>query len=51
MDKKDQEKTAFFTGQGLYYYKAMPFCLKNTRGPCHYLEMIHTVYGIFGVVD
>ena len=29
MNKKDQEKTAFVTSQGLYYYKVMPFGLKN----------------------
>ena len=29
MDEEDQEKTAFITSQGLYYYKVMPFELKN----------------------
>ena len=29
-DEEDQEKTAFITSQGLYYYKMMPFRLKNT---------------------
>ena len=29
MNKKDQEKTAFVTSQGLYYYKVLPFGLKN----------------------
>jgi len=29
MNKEDQEKTAFVTSQGLYYYKVMPFGLKN----------------------
>ena len=29
MAKEDQEKTAFITSQGLYYYKVMPFELKN----------------------
>ena len=26
----DQEKTSFVTSQGLFYYKVMPFGLKNT---------------------
>ncbi|XP_019096313.1 PREDICTED: uncharacterized protein LOC104767301 [Camelina sativa] len=29
MHKNDQEKTAFITDQGTYYYKVMPFGLKN----------------------
>ena len=29
MLKEDQEKTAFITSQRLYYYKVMPFRLKN----------------------
>ena len=28
--EEDQEKTAFVTNQGLYYYRVMPFGLKNT---------------------
>ena len=31
MDKEDQEKTLFVTSQGLYYYKVIPFGLKNAR--------------------
>ena len=31
MNKEDQEKTAFVTSQGLYYYMVMPFGLKNAR--------------------
>ena len=30
MAEEDQEKTAFVTSQGLYYYRVMPFGLKNT---------------------
>ena len=33
MDEADQEKTSFVTSQGLFYYKVMPFGLKNT-GRC-----------------
>ena len=29
MDKADQEKTLFITSQSLFYYKVMPFSLKN----------------------
>ena len=29
MDKADQKKTSFVTSQGLFYYKVMPFGLKN----------------------
>ena len=29
MDKSDQEKTSFVISQGLFYYKVMPFGLKN----------------------
>ena len=29
MDPNDQEKTSFVTGQGIYYYRVMPFGLKN----------------------
>ena len=31
MEEADQEKTSFVTSQGLFYYKVMPFGLKNTR--------------------
>ena len=29
IDEADQEKTLFVTSQGLFYYKVMPFGLKN----------------------
>ena len=29
MDEVDQEKTSFVTSQGIFYYKVMPFGLKN----------------------
>jgi hypothetical protein len=29
MDEADQEKTSFITDRGLYFYKMMPFGLKN----------------------
>ena len=29
MDPNDQEKTSFVSGQGTYYYRVMPFGLKN----------------------
>ena len=29
MDPDNQEKTSFVTGQGIYYYRVMPFWLKN----------------------
>ena len=31
MDQDDQEKTSFVTGQGTYYYRVMPFGLKNAE--------------------
>ena len=29
MDEADQEKTSFIISQGFFYYKVMPFGLKN----------------------
>lgn len=30
MHQEDQEKTSFMTSRGIYYYKVMPYGLKNT---------------------
>ena len=37
MEEADQEKTSFFTSQGLFYYKVMPFELKNAGATYHRL--------------
>lgn len=34
MSEEGQEKTSFITSQGLYYYRVMPFELKNV-GPTY----------------
>ena len=34
MDPDDQEKTSFVTAQGTYYYRGMPFGLKNAGVKC-----------------
>ena len=31
MEEADQEKTSFVTSQGVFYYKVMPFGLKNAE--------------------
>ena len=43
MNKEDQEKTAFVTSQGLYYYRVMPFGLKNVRAT--YQRLVNQMFG------
>ena len=47
MDDADQEKTSFVTSQGLFYYKVMPFGLKNTGATYQRLvnHMLHPQIG------
>ena len=47
MDEADQEKTSFITSQGLFYYKVMPFGLKNARATYQRLvnHMFHPQIG------
>ena len=47
MNDVDQEKTSFFTSQGLFYYKVMPFGLKNARATYQRLvnHMFHPQIG------
>ena len=40
--KEDQEKTAFITSQGFYYYKVMPFSLKNARAT--YQRLVNKIF-------
>ena len=42
MAKKDKEKMAFITSQGLFYYKVMSFRLKNARAT--YQRLVNKVF-------
>lgn len=42
MSKEDQEKTVFITSQVLYYYKVMPFGLKNVEAP--YRRLVNQMF-------
>jgi hypothetical protein len=42
MHFEDQEKTAFITDMGVYYYTMMPFGLKNAGGT--YQQMMSQVF-------
>ena len=43
MTLSDQEKTTFITPKGVYYYKVMPFGLKNVGAT--YEKMVTTMFG------
>ena len=47
LDESDQEKTSFITSRGLFYYKVMPFGLKNARATYQRLmnRMFHDQIG------
>ena len=42
MSEEDQEKTTFFTCQGLYCYKVRPFELKNTGAT--YQRLVNKIF-------
>jgi hypothetical protein len=43
MTLSDQEKTAFITRRGAYFYRVMPFELKNARAT--YQRMVTIMFG------
>ncbi|GJR72996.1 reverse transcriptase domain-containing protein [Tanacetum coccineum] len=42
MAEEDEDKTSFFTGEGVYCYRKMPFGLKNTRAK--YQRLVDKVF-------
>ena len=42
MAEEDEEKTTFITDRGIYYYKVMPFGLKNAGAT--YQRMVNEVF-------
>ncbi|GJS06798.1 reverse transcriptase domain-containing protein [Tanacetum coccineum] len=42
MAEEDENKTTFFTGEGVYYYRKMPFGLKNARAT--YQRLVDKVF-------
>jgi hypothetical protein len=42
MHPEDQEKTTFITDRGLYYYKVMPFGLKNAEAT--YQRLVNKIF-------
>jgi hypothetical protein len=42
MHEVDQEKASFITDWGLYYYKMMPFGLKNARAT--YQKLVNKMF-------